>query len=556
MPFRLPCAMSISIPALREEGDDGRFARINAQNISIPALREEGDFSPCAEKTGCRRFLSPPSARRATSYAPYRQNSVEFLSPPSARRATSAVNRRRSSNVISIPALREEGDVARCLPRAQRMISIPALREEGDTTIAGIGTAWADFYPRPPRGGRPPFIRGFVVPVQFLSPPSARRATFAGFPKRMHCSPFLSPPSARRATFADVQAAGRDLFLSPPSARRATWTLATQPPRSSNFYPRPPRGGRHHIILRRIRRFLISIPALREEGDPIFLTRKPHFAISIPALREEGDAAGLAVGGDLIDFYPRPPRGGRPSPEEKEVHECVFLSPPSARRATKSMVIVDGSRSYFYPRPPRGGRRNRAGRTAPPQDFYPRPPRGGRLLRAKDLIADQIFLSPPSARRATWCRFSCRSSRWTFLSPPSARRATRSSTFHTNWRTISIPALREEGDKGQDHGRQHFGDFYPRPPRGGRLLTKRLQSIETGISIPALREEGDYPHHRSASKAAYFYPRPPRGGRPLDSWHYGDNYKISIPALREEGDSKNRDKISIFKQIIQHSARI
>lgn len=31
---------------------------------------------------------------------------------------------------------------------------------------------------------------------------------------------------------------------------------------------------------------------------------------------------------------------------------------------------------------------------------------------------------------------------------------------------------------------------------------------------------------------------------------------ISIHALREEGDSKNRDKISIFKQIIQHSARI
>ena len=36
-----------------------------------------------------------------------------------------------------------------------------------------------------------------------------------------------------------------------------------------------------------------------------------------------------------------------------------------------------------------------------------------------------------------------------------------------------------------------------------------------------------------------------------------DHYiKISIHALREEGDSKNRDKISIFKQIIQHSARI
>ena len=33
-------------------------------------------------------------------------------------------------------------------------------------------------------------------------------------------------------------------------------------------------------------------------------------------------------------------------------------------------------------------------------------------------------------------------------------------------------------------------------------------------------------------------------------------FQISIHALREEGDSKNRDKISIFKQIIQHSARI
>ena len=53
------------------------------------------------------------------------------------------------------------------------------------------------------------------------------------------------------------------------------------------------------------------------------------------------------------------------------------------------------------------------------------------------------------------------------------------------------------------------------------------------ISIHALREEGDYP-------------APVRA----------DALKISIHALREEGDSKNRDKSSIFKQIIQHSARI
>ena len=38
--------------------------------------------------------------------------------------------------------------------------------------------------------------------------------------------------------------------------------------------------------------------------------------------------------------------------------------------------------------------------------------------------------------------------------------------------------------------------------------------------------------------------------------HHPGAEEISIHALREEGDSKNRDKISIFKQIIQHSARI
>ena len=54
----------------------------------------------------------------------------------------------------------------------------------------------------------------------------------------------------------------------------------------------------------------------------------------------------------------------------------------------------------------------------------------------------------------------------------------------------------------------------------------------------------------------YFYPRPPRGGRQDFLDLIAIERRISIHALREEGDSKNRDKSSIFKQIIQHSARI
>ena len=56
-----------------------------------------------------------------------------------------------------------------------------------------------------------------------------------------------------------------------------------------DFYPRPPRGGRHHCsyIHDEVRK--ISIHALREEGD--FRSRVFHrfCPISIHALREEGD---------------------------------------------------------------------------------------------------------------------------------------------------------------------------------------------------------------------------------------------------------------------------
>ena len=60
--------------------------------------------------------------------------------------------------------------------------------------------------------------------------------------------------------------------------------------KTSNFYPRPPRGGRLFRGIVRGGRWLISIHALREEGDRRNMDdprRVDH--ISIHALREEGD---------------------------------------------------------------------------------------------------------------------------------------------------------------------------------------------------------------------------------------------------------------------------
>ena len=57
----------ISIHALREEGDIPEYYRdYLSQKISIHALREEGDLDDAYSMMEVQRFLSTPSARRAT----------------------------------------------------------------------------------------------------------------------------------------------------------------------------------------------------------------------------------------------------------------------------------------------------------------------------------------------------------------------------------------------------------------------------------------------------------------------------------------------------------
>ena len=56
--------------------------------------------------------------------------------------------------------------------------------------------------------------------------------------------------------------------------------------------------------------------------------------ISIHALREEGDEQMIRQLDQLLDFYPRPPRGGRRANGARGGRPRKFLSTPSARRAT------------------------------------------------------------------------------------------------------------------------------------------------------------------------------------------------------------------------------
>ena len=76
------------------------------------------------------KFLSTPSARRATFAEPSSFRVVQFLSTPSARRATRPEWRQGQGLQISIHALREEGDPKGnghgLLP--ERFLSTPSAR--------------------------------------------------------------------------------------------------------------------------------------------------------------------------------------------------------------------------------------------------------------------------------------------------------------------------------------------------------------------------------------------------------------------------------------------
>ena len=63
----------------------------------------------------------------------------------------------------------------------------------------------------------------------------------------------------------------------------------------------------------------------------------------------------------------------------KLVADALFLSTPSARRATRYCCHRGGHQVHFYPRPPRGGR----------------------LVQCVQFSICRLFLSTPSARRAT-----------------------------------------------------------------------------------------------------------------------------------------------------------
>ena len=168
------------------------------------------------------------------------------------------------------------------------------------------------------------------------------------------------------------------------------------------------------------------------------------------------------------DFYPRPPRGGRPAATWRAGTTETFLSTPSVGRATCQGTGVC-ARLGISIHALRGEGDDEVGTAYTDRaDFYPRPPWGGRLFRGCARVKVKVFLSAPSVGRATTnialARELC---------------------------VISIRALRGEGDDCASVALPAASYFYPRPPWGGRQADAIKKYRALDISIRALRGEGD-----------------------------------------------------------------
>ena len=194
----------------------------------------------------------------------------------------------------------------------------------------------------------------------------------------------------------------------------------------------------------------------------------------------------------------------------------VFLSTPSARRATQGLEQYNRHNQNFYPRPLRGGRPSATAKYTASKNFYPRPLRGGRLL----LVFEQAGLFVISIHAL------CEEGDVVLIGQFAGG-------------VISIHALCEEGDVMDNAYQTLLGQFLSTPSARRATNCDAENCAHQAISIHALCEEGDLSPCPNSTTSCYFYPRPLRGGR-LTFYGTGSRtpHGISIHALCEEGDCR------------------
>ena len=209
-------------------------------------------------------------------------------------------------------------------------------------------------------------------------------------------------------------------------------------------------------------------------------------------------------------FNPRPPCGGRPSPAARS---------PAARN--------------FNPRPPCGGRHSIANRMPFVEHFNPRPPCGGR--------------QPQSNRYGVPPEFQSTAPVWGPTSLASSDGFPKPSFQSTApvWGPTRLPA----------DGIAAGADFNPRPPCGGRPLSRDLIRESTFISIHGPRVGADIPGLPTVENRLKISIHGPRVGADQPPGHGAAQHRISIHGPRVGADVTTVLRL-IHWQISIHGPRV
>ena len=241
-------------------------------------------------------------------------------------------------------------------------------------------TSWANFYPRSPRGERRTGVSPIRLHPEFLSTLPARGATQSVLQPRPSSSISIHAPRE-----------GSDILEEDGSSSHPAW---------------------------------ISIHAPREGSDPADRRGRGLRDISIHAPREGSDRPEDHPAGTAKDFYPRSPRGERPSIALLSSAFTGFLSTLPARGATNGHTAGlradrisihaprEGSDSavrrftavlyvFLSTLPARGATRALRAAGKLQSHFYPRSPRGERPDATACKVTGVLFLSTLPARGAT-----------------------------------------------------------------------------------------------------------------------------------------------------------
>ena len=257
----------ISIHALREEGDLQGLRPLypirnfyprpprggRRQQAVVTALRKL-DFYPRPPRGGRRRghthaegadrFLSTPSARRATGHCNRCSNVDPDFYPRPPRGGRRAHFAMLFSARYFYPRPPRGG---RRNPHAQgadrKDISIHALREEGDQWSAAVVGWLRDFYPHPPRGGRPPHPAGRLEGYHFYPRPPRGGRHLGCSQMSIHKYFYPRPPRGGRPAVRLLLWSSFNFYPRPPRGGRP-FSFMYHVDTAKDFYPRPPRGGR------------------------------------------------------------------------------------------------------------------------------------------------------------------------------------------------------------------------------------------------------------------------------------------------------------------------